>query len=836
MRRIGLDRPDHRPFKFLFTDAFAWIATSSISAKTAILLLMPLILLATPISAEQLILSHDWTFKFGAVEGGERPETNDRDWRRVTVPHDFSIEDRPGASPPFDRETPTGSASGYIPGGTAWYRRHLNLNAEEAARVVLLHFEAVYMDADIWVNGLHAGRHNYGYTAFEVDLTGMLKAGDNVIAVRVQHDDPSSRWYAGSGILRPVHLEVLNHVHLGRIGTAISTEIATEAVGEVAVSTPITNRTDQPTSAALTTQVLDRFGREVSSQVQPVLLPAGATETVAQRIIIKRPHLWSTDSPNLYKLVQRVNLGGKTVERRETNFGIRSISVDAKRGFLLNGKRVLLRGGNIHHDNYMLGGAGAPRADERKIELMKTAGYNAIRNAHNPASKATLDAADRLGMLVINEAFDMWAVPKMPRDYARFFHNDWRADIDSLIATGRNHPSVVMWSIGNEIPEQNRPAGAARARELADHVRRRDPTRPVTAAVNKFGDQMTAFLAALDISGYNYRPQDYLSDHRLHPKRVMYGSESYPADAFASWRAVETMPWVIGDFVWTAIDYLGEASIGWTGYNEDYTGLGPYPWHLAYCGEIDATGLLRPAAYYRGIVWKTGKNPVAAFVRFPHADGSLPDKNFYPASARREWVQPDIHPSWTWRGQEGKLVQVVVYSELPEVELFLNGTSLGRRGVGVDTGYQTEYAVPYHAGRLEAVGYRDGRPMARWVLETAGRPAAVRLTVDRSRISPDGSDLAYVAAELVDAEGRKVYAREDDLELDFTVGGNGTLAGVGNGNPYKPESFTSGRRTTFNGRAVAAIRSGQTPGRITVTTRARGLPTATVHISAETGE
>jgi beta-galactosidase len=799
------------------------------------------LLAATQVSAAQLSLSQGWLFQRGAVEGGERPELIDQDWRHITVPHDFSIEDQSDGSFPFDKATPTGSASGYIPGGTAWYRRHLELNADDAAGVVLLHLEAVYMESDIWVNGLHVSRHNYGYTAFQIDLTDMVKAGDNVIAVRVQHDDPSSRWYAGSGILRPVYLELLSRVHLSPDGPTISTlrrwsrapqrRAPSEALGYVGISTPITNRRRRLVSVALRTQVLDHLGREVGWQEQAVIVPAGATENVAQRIAINRPQLWSTETPNLYQLVQRVRLNDVTIERRDTTFGIRSISVDAERGFLLNGKRILLRGGNIHHDNYMIGGAGLPRADERKVELMKAAGYNAIRIAHNPASKATLDAADRLGMLIIDEAFDTWATPKMPRDYARFFYSDWRADIDSLIAAGQNHPSVVMWSIGNEIYEQNSPAGAARARELADYVRRRDPTRLVTAAVNRFGEQMTPFLAALDVSGYNYRPQNYTSDHQSYPNRVVYGSESYSADAFDFWRAVETMPWVIGDFVWTAVDYLGEASIGWTGYNEDYTQLGSYPWHLAYSGEIDATGLRRPASYYREIVWKTGKNPIVAFVRFPDANGSLPDKHFFPVSGHREWVQPDLHPSWTWRGQEGNPLQVVVYSELAEVELFLNGTSFGRKPVSVDTKYQTEFRVPYYAGILKAVGYRDGNPVAQWVLETAAQPAAVRLTVDRSRIAADGSDLAYVTAELVDTEGRKVYARADDLELDFAVSGNGTLAGVGNGNPYNPESFTSGRRTTFHGRAVAAVRSEPMPGWINVTVRAKGLPDATAQIS-----
>lgn len=788
------------------------------------------LVVATQASAAQLSLSQGWLFQKGAVEGGELPELIDHDWRRINVPHDYSIEDQPDGSLPFDQAMPVGAASGYIPGGVAWYRRHLELGSDDAAGVVLLSFEAVYMDADFWVNGLHVGRHNYGYTAFQIDLTNRVKPGDNVIAVRVQHDDPSSRWYSGSGILRPVHLELLNRVYLSTDGPIISTSVASEALVEI--TTPIINRKSLPVSVTVATRVLDHFGREVGLQDQAAIVQAGATVKITQRILVDHPRLWSTDTPDLYQLVQLASVNGAIIDRRNTTFGIRTISVDPKRGFLLNGKRILLRGGNIHHDNYMIGGSGLPRADERKVELMKAAGYNAIRIAHNPASKATLDAADRLGMLVIDEAFDTWATPKMSRDYARFFHSDWRADLDSLVATGRNHPSVIMWSIGNEIYEQNSPAGAARARELADYVRRRDPTRPITAAVNRFGKSMTAYLDALDVSGYNYGRDNYGSDHQSYPDRVIYGSESYPSDSFDYWRAVETMPWVIGDFVWTAVDYLGEAAIGWTGYDDSYTQLGPYPWHLAYCGEIDATGLQRPASYYRAIVWKAAEHPVAAFVRFPEATGSLPDRDFFRGSGHREWAHPDLHPSWTWRGQEGNSLRVVVYSELPEVELFLNGMNLGRKSVGVDTKYQTEFEVPYHAGKLKAVGYQDGNPVAQWVLETAGRPAAVRLSVDRSRITPDGSDLAYITAELLDEDGRKIYASEDDLELDFAVDGSGTLAGLGNGNPYDPESFTSGRRNTFHGRAVAVVRSAPAPGWINVTVHAKGLPVATTQISA----
>jgi beta-galactosidase len=788
---------------------------------------------ASPVSAEVRSLSQDWRFHAGEASGAERTAFDDQSWHRVTVPHDFSIMDKSDGQPPFDRDTPSGQDSGYLPGGTGWYRRDLVLSPTEVSRIVRLNFEAVYMDADIWVNGEHLKKHRYGYTAFSVDLTGKVRAGSNVIVVRVDHADPSSRWYAGSGLIRPVALELLDPVHIEPESVFVSTPVAAEDRGVVAVSAAIVNRSKKAQSVEWITKVVAASGETVAEAKQTHTVPAGARAERSQELVVTRPHLWSPDSPELYALVQEVRVGGATLDERRTRFGIRTVSLDAENGLRINGQRVLLRGGNIHHDNYMIGAAGSPDADVRKVALMKAAGYNAIRNAHNPASQATLDAADELGMLVVNEAFDSWNKSKKPQDYSRFFAEDWAQDIDSMIVSGRNHPSVLFWSIGNEIPEDGTPQGVETARKVAERVRKLDPTRPVTQGINADPPKSTAQAAVLDVVGYNYHAHIFAKEHEQLPKLTMYTSESLSKELFPYWRAVETMPWVIGDFVWTAVDYLGESGIGWMGYTQDWQKLGPYPWHLAYCGEIDATGRMRPAAYYRQVVWKTGLTPVSAFVRQPKGTEDLPDRNLYPITPPHlDWSLEDVHPSWTWPGQEGKRQEVLVYSELPEVELFLNGKSLGRKPVSVDSEYKTAYQVPYTPGRLLAVGYRNGREAARWELRTAGQPAAAVASVDRPQLAANGEDLAYVAVELHDADGTPIYARKDDRRVRVRVSGAGTLAGIGNGNPVDISSFQSGERATFHGRVVAVVRAGTQAGPIIIDIETEGLPTRQVRVHA----
>ena len=791
---------------------------------------------AAPAVAETRSLSQDWLFRAGESEGAETPAFDEGGWRSVVVPHDWSIMDKPDGSPPFDPKAIAGQDSGYLPGGIGWYRRHLSLTSAEAAKVVRLNFEAIYMDADVWVNGARLVQHHYGYTAFSVDLTGNVHAGDNVIAIRANHADPSSRWYAGSGIIRPIKLEILDRVHVDPDSVYVTTPVATDARGVASITTAIVNQSAKAQTVELLSRVVSSQDVTMAEARQSRSIAAGARVNSAQSLELLRPLLWSPDSPNLYTLVQQVRVDGATVDERRTRFGIRTVTFDAQSGMRVNGKPLKMRGGDFHHDNYMIGAAGAPDADRRKVALMKAAGYNAIRNAHNPASQATLEAADELGMLIIDEAFDAWNKPKRDHDYARFFASDWQKDIDSLVVSGRNHPSVVLWSIGNEIPETGTPLGVETAKRLTARVRSLDPTRPVTQAMNNDPPLNTNQAAVLDVAGYNYHADQFASDHAKLPDKVMYTAESLPKDAFSYWREVETKPWVVGDFVWTAVDYLGESGIGWMGYSQDWSKLGPYPWHLAYSGEIDAIGRKRPAAYYRQVLWKTGIDPIAAFVRQPEGTEDLPDRHLYPITPpHNDWSLDDVHPSWTWPGQEGKPLEVVVYSEFPEVELFLNGRSLGRKAVGLETEYKISYRVPYRPGQIVAVGYRDGRVAGRWSLQTAGAPAEAKVSVNRSQVSANGEDLAYVTVELVDTNGTPVYAQDGDRNVRVTVSGAGVLAGLGNGNPRDASSLQSGNRKTFHGRAVAAVRAGTVAGPIMVEIAAEGVPVRKLKIDAVGG-
>ena len=788
---------------------------------------------AVPALAETRSLSQDWLFHKGDSNGAEAPAFADNGWRKVVVPHDWSIMDKADGSPPFDPSMISGQDSGYIPGGIGWYRRHLNLTPAEAAKVIRLDFEAIYMDADVWVNGEHLGRHHYGYTAFALDLTGKLHAGDNVIAIRADHRDPSSRWYAGSGIIRPVKLEILDRVHFDPDSIAVTTPVANEDRGLVSVKFAISNSYAKPETVELRSRVISGQGTTVAEARETRSVAAGGRLAAMQTLQLFKPLLWSPDSPNLYTLVQEIRVGAATLDERRTRFGVRTVTIDARDGLRINGKPVKMRGGDIHHDNYMIGAAGAPDADRRKVELMKAAGYNAIRNAHNPASQATLDAADELGMLVIDEAFDSWNKSKKPEDYSRFFRADWEKDVDSLVVSGRNHPSVVLWSIGNEIPETGTSLGVETARRLAARVHASDPTRPVTQAINNDPPQSTAQAAVLDVPAFNYHAELFTKDHEKLPDKPMFTAESLPKQVFAYWREVETKPWVIGDFVWTAVDYLGESGIGWMGYSEDWQKLGPYPWHLAYCGEIDATGRKRPAAYYREVVWKTGIDPISAFVRQPVGTEDLPDRHLYQVDPYHlDWSLDDVHPSWTWPGQEGKPLEVVVYSEFPDVELFVNGKSLGRKAVGLETEYKASFRVPYAPGQLTAVGYRNGREAGRWSLQTAGAPASAKVSVDRSQVTANGEDLAYATVELIDANGLPVYAQDADRAVHVRVSGAGALAGIGNGNPRDASSFQSGNRKTFHGRVVVAVRAGLEAGPITIKVDADGLPAREVRIDA----
>lgn len=729
-------------------------------------------------------------------------------------------------SGPFDTKAPNGASVGYTLGGTGGYRRHFTLPAGPASSRVRIEFDGVYQDADVWINGHHLGNHPYGYTAFGYDLTPHLTAGENVLAVRAKNEGANSRWYAGSGIYRHVRLVRTGEICIAPRGTFITTPEVSARSAIVRVRSTVTNATGQSASVRIRTRVLAANGEVVASGSESGTLAASSCRDIAQDLKVAAPALWSVDAPALYTAVTEVTAGRRVVDRVVERFGIRTIAFDAENGFRLNGQRLLLKGSCMHHDNGPLGAAAYDDAECRRVRLTKAAGFNAIRCSHNPPSAAFLDACDELGVLVIDEAFDVWKHGKGGSDfYSRHFDACWRDDLDSMVLRDRNHPCVILWSIGNEIPQNDTAPVAATARMLAARVRELDPTRPVTSGVQGVNPKKDEFFAALDVAGYNYAMKwneghtytnnAYVEDHLRSPERVIVCTESFASQAFDYWIKAVDHPWVAGDFVWTGWDYLGESSIGWIGFGY------PVYWPVAWCGDIDITGRRRPQSFYRGALF--GHDAVAAFVRRPEPS--------FEHTRRYDWGFDDVQDSWTWPGQEGKNLGVVVFSSCDEVDLLLNGKSLGRRATAREPRYRAEYGVAYEPGTLKAVGYRGGQAVAEWTLATAGKPAALRLQPERSVMPADGKSLAYVPFEVVDAGGT-VNPNADAL-VRFHIEGPAALAAVGSGDPSSLESFQQPQRKAWRGRGLVILRSTGGAGRVRVTASGDGLSSASVEIEAK---
>ena len=767
------------------------------------------------------LFDFDWRFHRGGAQGAEAVDFDDSAWRRLDLPHDWSIEDLPGTHSPFDPEAISQVSGGFTTGGTGWYRKTFNIPEAEKGKRVIIQFDGVYMNAEVYLNGQLLGSHPYGYTSFWFDMTDKVKfGGSNVLAVKVKNEGENSRWYSGSGLYRHVWLKTLQPTHIAQWGTYITTPEVSESSARVNVRTSVMNESNQPVRVNLITRIIDAAGAEVAKVEASHTIEAKSAHEFNQDAMLKSPALWSPDSPALYRAESQVYVEQQLTDQQETKFGIRTISFDARQGFTLNGKPMKLKGGCLHHDNGPLGARAYDRAEERRVELLKAAGYNALRLAHNPPSPAFLEACDRLGMMVIDEAFDMWREGKNPYDYHLYFDEWWQKDIESMTKRDRNHPSVIMWSIGNEIPSRAKPEVVATAKSLADYVRRLDPTRPVTSAVNDMGEDKDPYFATLDVAGYNYMKDKYEADHSRVPRRVMVATESFPLEAFDYWMAVLDHPYVIGDFVWTAFDYIGEASIGWRGYWQESNF---YPWTLAYCGDIDICGWKRPQSYYRDALWK--KDQVSIFVKPPHPS--------FPPNPKRQWWSKwhwqDVVADWNWRGYENKPLEVNVYSSCDEVELFLNGRSLGRKPTNRSTKYTAAWEVPYQAGILRAVGYDGGREANSSELRTATQPVSIKLSADRERIKADGEDLSYVTVELLDARGVRNPKAENLVE--FTVEGPGTIIGVGNANPISTESYQQPRRKAWQGRCLLVIKSGRQAGKVVVKAAAQGLKPAALVIN-----
>lgn len=801
-----------------------------LTAAFALLVLWPLSASAQS-PGGVVLFDDDWRFSRGGAQGAEGADFDDSRWRRLDLPHDWSIEDLPGKGTPFDPAAVSQVQGGYTVGGTGWYRKTFDVPGAQRGKRLVIQFDGVYMNAEVWLNGRRVGEHPYGYTSFWFDLTDKVNfGGRNVLAVKVKNEGENSRWYSGSGIYRHVWIKMLEPTHVAQWGTYVTTPEVSSSAAKVSLKTSVQNESDTGARVRLVTRILDPTGMEVARVEDDKNVEARSTHAFEQDAPLKSPALWSHESPALYTAVSEVYRGQQLTDRVETKFGVRSISFDVAHGFRLNGQTVKLKGGCLHHDNGPLGARAYDRAEERRVELLKAAGYNALRMSHNPPSPAFLEACDRLGMLVIDEAFDMWREGKNPHDYHLYFDEWWQRDIESMIARDRNHPSVIMWSTGNEIPNRHRPEVARLSKTLAEYVKRLEPTRPVTSAVNELREDKDPYFATLDISGYNYaaggdhlKQSLYETDHARVSDRIMVGTESYPLEAFDAWTNVVDHSYVIGDFVWTAFDYIGEASIGWRGYWQESNF---YPWNLAYCGDIDICGWKRPQSFYRDALWK--ENQLSLFVRAPRP-------SFEPNPKRQSWSKwhwHDVLADWNWKGYEGKPLDVDVYSSCEYVELYLNGKSLGRQETNRSNRFTATWRVPYQPGTLKAVGFNNPprTAVASAELRTAAEPTRLNLIADRTRVRADGQDLSYVTVELLDARGVR-HPKAENL-VRFAVEGPGSIVSVGNANPVSTESYQQPQRKAWQGRALVIVKSGKQPGRIILRATSQGLPPASIVIES----
>jgi len=807
------------------------------------------------VSDRDQLFNTGWKFIRDSIPGAEKLEFDDSRWKVVDLPHDYSIMDLPGEDGPdqigpFSRKIGGyGNSTGQTLGGTGWYRKSFTLEKDDAGKTAILNFDGVYMEAEVWVNGRKAGVHKNGYTPFWFDITSLLNpAGKtNIIAVKVDNPGRNTRWYSGSGIYRNVHLTLTQPVHVAAWGVNVTTPEIKQNSAVVNVEVTAQNDKGSEAKALVTIRIMDKNGRQAAISKDIIVINGKSAVVAKKQFVLENPVLWSIDSPDLYNVEIIIESEKKVTDVCNQTFGIRSIEFSAGRGFLLNGIPVDLKGGCIHHDNGLLGAAAFDRAEERRVELMKAYGYNAVRTAHNPPSEVFLNACDKIGMLVIDEFTDMWEAYKNPQDYSRFFREWWKKDLTDMIMRDRNHPGIIMWSIGNEVIGSSDTSGLRIARQLAARVRDLDNTRPVTEAVSEFfipgGWKNTSpVFEIVDIAGYQYKWNYYEPDHLQHPDRIMYASESYPLAAYDSWKAAENLPYVIGDFVWTSMDYLGEVSLANSGYVPeskkttfkmplgftmpagtnvfDMMAKRPatWPYFVAGCGDIDITGEKKPQILYRNVIWDDSK--IEMTVHEPVPDGYAENVS--------GWGWPREFPVWYWPGSEGKPLQLRVFTKASQVRLELNGKRVGEKNLSSDDKYIATFEVPYQPGELKAIANENGKEIAAKVLNTPGEPVEIRLIADRSKIKADRNDLSFVKIEVIDATGQLVP--QDSIPVKLTVSGNGELAASGNANPKDMRSVNRPVINTYKGRAQVVLRPFTSTGSITLKAESAGLKTGELSI------
>ena len=811
------------------------------------------------------LFSDGWKFVRDSIVGAERTDFDDSDWLTVDLPHDFSILPLPGGDSDeqighFSKRSEGVNNTGHAVGGTGWYRKTFKVDPKDEGKRFTLVFDGAYMTTSVYVNGKEMGVNKHGYTPFAFDITEALNPAteDNVVAVKVVNYGRNSRWYSGSGLYRDVRLIVADPLHVDLWGAYVTTPEVSKASALVDVCVTLRNDYGADADAEVEIRLIDKAGKSVGSADCGVRVAAASAAVFSKQIKVDRPALWSMDAPNLYEAEIVVKMEGKVKDVYSQRFGIRSIEFSADRGFLLNGEPVLMKGGCLHHDHGLLGANAFRRAERRRVEMMKSNGYNAIRSSHNPPSTHLLEAADELGVLIIDEFTDQWNYYKNHNDYSRVFKDCWENDLTNMMLRDRSHPSVIMWSIGNEIPKASVEEGAEIAKMLRDKVKEIDATRPVTEAIcnyHKEGgwDMTKAWMDVLDVCGYNYMEHMYESDHEKYPERVIFGSETFPNKAYENWTKVERLPYVVGDFVWTAEDYLGEVLVANAKYVEDDSSLsapsvnnlgaymkmlmslGPeelydmiskfatssWPSYNAWCGDIDLIGEKKPQGLYRDVLWD--ESVIEVNVHEPVPEGMREQVS--------DWGWPLEWPSWNWEGSEGKPLRVRVFSKAEQVSLLLNGVEIGVKTIGVDDKYTAVFDVPYQPGTLTAIAFSDGQELGRKELVTAGAPESVKLSVDRAAVDADRGDLSYIRIDVVDKNGLTVPTSDITVKID--VSGDGELVGSGNASADDMESFNRSAVKVFRGQALAIVRPFAERGSISVNVTAEGLQAATASITVK---
>jgi beta-galactosidase len=738
----------------------------------------------------------DWRFFKDDAVGAEKSVFDDSKWRELDVPHDWSIE---GA---YDKTNLTGRGGGYLPAGIGWYRKCFTVNATDSKQKFFIEFDGVMANSDVWINGFHLGKRPNGYVSFSYELTGHLKFGKgetNILAVRADNSlQPAARFYTGAGIYRHVRLVTTNPLYIAQWGVYITTAKVTAKTAIVNLQTKISNDTKTPGSIELSTTILDPAGKIVKSTESKQTIPAGKSIMINQSLVITDPQRWDVIQPNLYRAISKIKAAKNTVDEQTTTFGIRDSKFEAATGYWLNGKNIKIKGVCLHIDAGALGTSVPESVWERRLTLLKEAGVNAIRTAHNPVAPEFLDVCDRLGFLVMDETFDTWTVAKPygEKGYNLYFNQWWEKDTRDIVLRDRNHPSIIIYSVGNEIRDNlNDSTGFKKYKEQQDLIHRLDPGRPVTMALFRPGSSKVytnGFAGIMDIVGQNYREKELVDAHLTKPDRIVIGTEN--GHELSEWLVLRDNPFMTGQFLWTGFDYLGEAE--WPSISRNN-------------GLFDRTGSWSQKGYQRQSWWSD--KPVVHMVRKSDNNGS------------EKWME-----NWTPIdfGTYDE-ANVEVYSNCDNVELFLNDKSLGIKSKPANDAPR-DWNVTFEKGSLKAVGSNSGKVVATDEFKTAGDPVGIILTQDKSRLTKDWNDVVYVTAKVVDTNG--IVCPNVDKLITFGISESGDIIAVDNGNVNSHESYRGLERTVYNGQCIAIIRAKSTSGQITVTAKSPDLKSGSVMI------